>query len=931
MTYDGQSFMLDGRRIWIVSGSINYARIPREDWADRIHAAKLAGLNTIETSIVWARHEPVAGQFDFKGDNDLRHFVELIKGAGLYCILRPGPYIGQGFDMGGMPPWLAQINDIKFRTTNQPFLEATSRYITEVARQVRDLQVTSPGEGGPIILVQSESGWTCGDDDLGQAYLGEIDRYLREAGFTVPTINANDLWQGAEGEIDCWRGFDDLLAHLRQLGAVNPDRPRLLIEFTLGEIDLWGRPLQRTRTPAMIMRRLTEALAAGAQFNVMPFCGGTYFGFSAGRTLDGALGDGFLTTSADGGGPIDEAGAASPAYHAVRRIATFASSFARLLANVDTKRPGVALAPGSTAGGSLSVVHAAGPQGSVAFLFGDETGKKRSQKCDLLLPDGTSLPVDLGTAPVGWCLFDTRLTARAHLDFCNLSVLGFEGQMLVCFGAGGSTGYLSINDSTLEVEVPRGKTPVVAQHEGITVIVVNDDQVAPTYFGGKGVFAGVAGVTRDGGPVFEPGAKQATLIEEGGTTKTIKPGNGAAATGGAGGGGGGHKRGGRLNITGWTRAGMASYTDGSSARFANIPGPADLMKLGAPYGYGWYRVTFPCSRPHRPHVMLPQAADRLHLWHNGQSAGIVGTGPGAVPETTLQLAKADQTLVALAEVFGRWSDGPDLGGKHGWCGHAWAVTTFRIGKAKIEEGPLVEPLSFRTPLWRLHRGDVTNPERLTWTFTHRKKSPIIIDLSRLVRRGLVLLNDKAIHYFDRGAGGRIILDQEQLNRGKNSFQVALIGASTAEHAAEITKAVSFHEGVECLTEQAQWAFAKWEEPGANAFDTVQKKDLGTGGRAGPTWWRGSFTPDASGRGLVLEATGMSKGQIYINDRHLGRYFVAAPTARGMTAVGPQINYHVPRSWLRADEPNEIVLFDEHGGNPSRCKLAYENGGSPTRG
>jgi hypothetical protein len=51
----------------------------------------------------------------------------------------------------------------------------------------------------------------------------------------------------------------------------------------------------------------------------------------------------------------------------------------------------------------------------------------------------------------------------------------------------------------------------------------------------------------------------------------------------------------------------------------------------------------------------------------------------------------------------------------------------------------------------------------------------------------------------------------------------------------------------------------------------------------------------------------------------------------MTSVGPQINYHVPRSWLRAEEPNEIVLFDEHGGNPSRCKLAYENGGSPTRG
>src|SRR5690606_15992354 len=146
----------------------------------------------------------------------------------------------------------------------------------------------------------------------------------------------------------------------------------------------------------------------------------------------------------------------------------------------------------------------------------DETGRKRSQKCDLLLPDGTSLPVDLGSAPVGWCLFDTRLTVRAHLDFCNLSVFGFEGNILVCFGAGGATGYLSINDSMLEVEVPRGKTPVIAQHEGVTVVVVNDEQIDSTYFAPKGVYVGVAGVLRDGEPVFEHGPRQATLIEEGG-------------------------------------------------------------------------------------------------------------------------------------------------------------------------------------------------------------------------------------------------------------------------------------------------------------------------------------------------------------------------------------------------------------------------------
>src|SRR5690606_3070223 len=58
VTFDGRSFMLDGRRIWLVSGQVAYGRIPREHWADRIHAAKLAGLNTIETPVFWSQHEP---------------------------------------------------------------------------------------------------------------------------------------------------------------------------------------------------------------------------------------------------------------------------------------------------------------------------------------------------------------------------------------------------------------------------------------------------------------------------------------------------------------------------------------------------------------------------------------------------------------------------------------------------------------------------------------------------------------------------------------------------------------------------------------------------------------------------------------------------------------------------------------------------------
>ena len=51
-------FLLDGRPHRILSGAIHYFRVHPDDWADRIHAAKLMGLNTIETYVAWNEHAP---------------------------------------------------------------------------------------------------------------------------------------------------------------------------------------------------------------------------------------------------------------------------------------------------------------------------------------------------------------------------------------------------------------------------------------------------------------------------------------------------------------------------------------------------------------------------------------------------------------------------------------------------------------------------------------------------------------------------------------------------------------------------------------------------------------------------------------------------------------------------------------------------------
>lgn len=927
ITYDAQSFMIDGRRIWIVSGSVHYARVPREHWAARIHAARQAGLNAIETPIFWARHEPRQGMFDFTGDNDIRRFVELVGEAGMYCILRPGPYVGTGYDMGGLPPWLVGISGIGFRTNSQPFLEASSRYITALAQQVRDLQITSPGKGGPILLIQNESAWTCGHDDLAHAYLGELIRYYRESGLTVPIINSNDLWQSMEAEIDCWTGFDDMLPHLRQLAVVRETQPRLVIDFRVGRSDYWGHPLETSKTPQRVLRRLAEVLASGGQYNISPFFGGTNFGFSGGRLA--GVPDAFITTSSDRDAPLNEVGLPSSSYSVVRRISTFASRFARILAHLDPRRACVALHPAvvanaphhSSKGGAaptpLSVVHAWGSQGSVVFVFGDETGTLKTQPGALLLPDGSTLPFDLGSQPVAWFLQDARISGRAQLDYTNLSAFANVGRVLILFGPAGTRGVVSINGSPLEVDIPKGASPTTIDHEGVLLVIASDEQIDTIHLDGDSVLIGVAGVLRGGEVIPHPDHKQYVRIEAEGASVTHKAhvANGKQSAGAQKKKTSSHAP---FKINDWAIAHLTEYADGSSARYAAISGPTNLNALGAPYGYGWYRARFKGPSAKKHHVLFPGSGDRLHLTLDGEPAGVVGRGPGATNEGLLQLKKSNHTLVVLAENLGSASAGVDLGTPAGLCDHAWSVAPVRADKPKIVHADPIDLMGFRAPLWHVHKGDMSDAARLTWTISHKRKTPLFVRMAPVSGSGLILLNGTPVHYFERASSALVYLDAERLTRGNNVIQITM-NTSTEQHAAELTQAVSFAEGVDNLTAKAEWAFASWDLPSPSSFASPSQKDRRD---HGPVWWRGSFFADDSDEPVWFEATGLTKGQIYLNGRHVGRYFVATPDGK---SVPPQLRYLLPRPWLDTTGANDLMIFDEHGGNATKTRLVVGAG------
>ncbi len=128
ITMDKTSFLLDGKRFWVVSGAIHFFRVPCAYWRDVLEKAAQAGLNTIETYVAWNFHEPEPGKFDWSGDKDLGRFLDIAAEVGLKAIVRPGPYICSEWDFGGLPAWLLADPAMRVRCLHQPYLQAVDRF-----------------------------------------------------------------------------------------------------------------------------------------------------------------------------------------------------------------------------------------------------------------------------------------------------------------------------------------------------------------------------------------------------------------------------------------------------------------------------------------------------------------------------------------------------------------------------------------------------------------------------------------------------------------------------------------------------------------------------------------------------------------------------------------------------------------------------------
>ena len=313
---------IDGRPTQIISGTIHYFRVRPEQWRDRIEKARMMGLNAIETYVCHNLHEPRRGEFDFSGGLDLGRFLDEVAAAGMYAIVRPGPYICAEWENGGLPPWALAVPGIEFRCANPAFLEICDRYLDQVFMYLRPRLATA---GGPVIAVQIENEYGSYGND--KEYLAHLrDHYLRN-GIDVPlfTSDGPDPWMLQGGTLP--GVFQTLNFGSRSAEAFasgrrfRPEGPDFCMEFWNGWFDHWGEE-HHTRPAADAAAELDAMLKAGASVNFFVFCGGTNFGFTAGANGNGDRpGDYAPTvTSYDYDGPLSEAGDPTEKFFAFQEV-----------------------------------------------------------------------------------------------------------------------------------------------------------------------------------------------------------------------------------------------------------------------------------------------------------------------------------------------------------------------------------------------------------------------------------------------------------------------------------------------------------------------------------------------------------------------------------------------------------------------------------
>lgn len=292
--FDEISYTINNKRVMLVSGEFQYPRIPQEQWKDRIEIAKQAGINTIQTYIFWNVHEPEEGKWRFDGYRDIEQFIKIVKDAGMYLVLRIGPYVNAERDNGGFPNWLSQY-DCKVRVNDAVYMEKVLLYYNKIISIIKQYTVKN---NGPLIIVQYEN------EVLWQE--------------SMPALL--ELRKHIASKIDDVILIESGLYHQGELTMADGKHIYHNTELWTGWLYRWGENILPAQLGVNTVSKMFEGLARGVDgFNYYVYSGGTNFDYSQSAA--------YPTCYELGESPLNEQGAPTRLYYDTKIVNSFINSF----------------------------------------------------------------------------------------------------------------------------------------------------------------------------------------------------------------------------------------------------------------------------------------------------------------------------------------------------------------------------------------------------------------------------------------------------------------------------------------------------------------------------------------------------------------------------------------------------------------------------
>ena len=905
-SFDGKSFILNNKRIWLYCGEIHYYRFPREEWRRALETARAAGLNTISTYVAWNIHEPQPGVWDFEGDKDLAAFLDLASELGLYVMLRPGPYICGEWTGGGIPAWLLTDERLEQRTDESVFMEHTARWLRKIMKIAAPRQVT---RGGCIVSIQNDNEYHGGWDARTTAYIEKVTNILRDSGCEVAVTACNCHAPSGKMAInydadmydpELYKRLDMIVTYntcsnyqvIDELRAYQPGKPSILSELWTGPMVFWQKPVTGNMSDTDVARWIVESTLHHAMVTMYMFIGGTNFAFNGASNI---------ATSYSSAYPVGDALRPREKYYALKPFGAFLSCFGGDIAGDD----GEVIVYNETRATRFKT-----GRGNFIVIAGDNDFAEIEYA-------GKARRINF-TAVQGGALAEGLRVGDATLDWSSLFIMGeFDGALLM-YGNAGDDWSVSVDGHEYSGIVRTA--PQLANANGLNIIVMDEPTARHTWLlHDKVIFGGDFACDGKDGEVFEPGkAKRAYEYRDGRLTERAIPRPALLKDLPA--------------LTTWER-----HDPLADACFMPVEHPMFHEQLGALHGYVLYRAHVHSDKARTGALTVPCAATRVAAYVNGAFAGEIGerrtenerfdyANPAdrLRERISIELRAGDNDVLLLSEDTGRCClDAMPLG----IGGDVYADSHQLTLDGATYAGKIMLSSEAVDYLYSPALTEPREADAISWHISLKPGERLIIVVHDspcwVTANGKVAPHVHMVHRpwqsFGYRDGGSHMWHCYTPECYEGDNEIVLTCPGSVENVISHTLAYIVRDEDRltdwswcALSEDVPYEGRADYETAARGQDTllVPFAEIRAGGRDYmPAWYTTAFPrPEVEGMGLFISMGEMRKGQIYLNGHNLGR-FMRCPA---------QSRYYIPAAWLK--DENRLTIFEEYGIAPDGVRL-----------